>query len=88
MVIAIGFIAGILLGLKWRYVVLFPALLIVMGMLFSIGGLNWAETAQVVLTMIALQMGYVCGAALRLIVFPHATNCNLQDSIHKREGPY
>jgi hypothetical protein len=87
MVIAIGFIAGIPLGMRWRYVILFPAMLIAMGMLFSVGGLNWAETAQVVLTTVALQMGYICGVTLRLIGLPHATNRKWQDSIHQRESP-
>jgi hypothetical protein len=80
MVIAIGFIAGILLGLRWRYVILYPTMLIMMGMLFSVGGLNWTEVAQVVLTTIAIQMGYICGSGLRLIGLPHATK-------HQREGP-
>ena len=87
MVIAIGFIAGILLGLRWRYVILYPTILIVMGMLFSVGGINWAVTAQVVLATIAIQMGYICGTGIRLIGFPPATNRKRQGSIHQGEDP-
>jgi hypothetical protein len=68
--VSIGFAAGILLGLTWRVVVLYPATLLIVLLLISAGGLNWSNATLILAVIAALQAGYLSGAAAREFVHP------------------
>jgi hypothetical protein len=61
--VLIGFGAGILLGLRWKFMVLYPATLLVAAFMIVAEGLSWQNASLIVLVIIALQAGYICGAA-------------------------
>jgi hypothetical protein len=81
MTIAVALLGGILLGLRWGYVVLLPSTLIVGVMLFVAGGLSWAAAAQVFLACTVIQAGYLCGVALRGA--PQTTTGNFGRTVHR-----
>ena len=63
--VLIGLGGGILLGLRWKFVVLYPATLLVAAFMVSTEGLSWPNAAQIVLVIAAVQAGYICGVATR-----------------------
>jgi hypothetical protein len=77
---AVGILAGMLLGLRYKVLVLLPAIaaacaLTILGALFGNGVFGELEGfAVVVLPAVivsgALQVGYFCGLFLRLIIVP------------------
>jgi len=83
MTIAISFVGGVLLGLRWRYTVLFPTMLLLGPPLFLLGGLSWATAGQAVLAMTAIQLGYLHGVAVRRIDTSQTTTGKLHDTIKR-----
>ena len=85
MTIAVGLLGGALLGLRWRYVVLFPTTLIVGLILLSAGGFSWATAGWIVMAVTAIQVGYLCGVVLRGV--PETATGKLQRFIHQGPKP-
>jgi hypothetical protein len=83
MTIAISFMGGVLLGLRWSYSVLFPTLLLVGPTMFSLGGMNWTTVGQVVVAMTAIQLGYLSGVAVRSIGASQTTTGKLRGTIQR-----
>jgi hypothetical protein len=65
--VLIGFGSGILLGLRWKFPVLFPVTLIVAALMIVTEGLSWQTAGLIVLVITALQAGYICGVAARVL---------------------
>ena len=63
--VLIGLGAGLLLGLRWRFAVLYPATLVVAIFGIAAGGINWPNAGLIVLVITAVQVGYVGGIAAR-----------------------
>jgi hypothetical protein len=63
--VLIGLSGGILLGLRWKFVVLYPALLLAVAFMIGTEGLSWPVATQIVLVVAAVQAGYICGAVTR-----------------------
>ena len=61
--VLIGFGGGILLGLRWKFMVLYPATLIVAAFMLVAEGLSWQNAGLIALVITALQAGYICGVA-------------------------
>lgn len=72
--VLIGFGGGVLLGLRWKFVVLMPATLLVAAFMIVAEGLSWQNASLIVLVITALQSGYICGVAagelVRLVPSP------------------
>ena len=66
--VLIGLGSGILLGLRWKFAVLYPATLLVAISVIATGGLNWSNAGLMVLVMVAVQVGYVGGVAARSLL--------------------
>ena len=63
--IALG--GGILLGLRWKCFILLPTILVVVVMMICIDGLSWTNAGHVLLAIVAIEVGYLCGIATRPI---------------------
>src|SRR6202030_2761693 len=63
MQILIGFGGGILLGLRWKVLVLCPVTLLVASFMIATAGLSWHNAGLIVLMITAVQAGYICGVA-------------------------
>jgi len=61
--IVIGFGGGILLGLRWKFAVLYPAMLLVAAFIISTQGPGWQNAGLIVLVITAIQVGYICAVA-------------------------
>jgi len=83
MTIAASLVTGVVLGLWWRYTVLFPTILLVGLALFSLGGLSWATAGQFVLAMTALQVGYLGGVSMRGIGTSQTTTGKFHRTIQR-----
>jgi hypothetical protein len=59
--VLIGLSIGILLGLRWRSEVLYPATLLVAIFMIATGGLNWPNAGLMILVIAAVQVGYLGG---------------------------
>jgi hypothetical protein len=59
-VVFIGLTVGFLLGLRFKVFVLIPTILLAV-ILIGIGGISWSNAGQMLLTSVALQMGYLGG---------------------------
>jgi len=59
--VLMGFGGGILLGLRWKFMVLYPATLIVAAFMIVAEGLSWQNVGLIALVITALQAGYICG---------------------------
>jgi ABC-type Na+ efflux pump permease subunit len=68
----IGLGVGVLLGLRFKVLVLIPVTLAAM-MLLATAGLNWSNAGWMLLTAIAIQAGYLLGVIAREYAanFPH-----------------
>jgi hypothetical protein len=65
--VLIGLGGGILLGLRWRFAVLLPTIIVIIVTMISTGGLSWSNLGHVVLAIVAIQVGYLCGVAMTTI---------------------
>jgi hypothetical protein len=65
--VLIGFGVGILFGLRWKYLVLCPVTLLVAAFMIVTEGLSWQTAGLVVLVIAAVQAGYICGVAARVL---------------------
>jgi hypothetical protein len=67
--IAVGILVGIVLGLRFKALVLFPTLLVAVGMLVIIGIAEGHHLSTILLTVfglvVSLQIGYVAGCVCR-----------------------
>jgi len=61
--VLIGLGGGILLGLRWKFFILLPTIIVVAVTKICIGGLNWSNLGHVLLAIVAIQGGYLCGIA-------------------------
>ena len=68
--VLIGFAGGIILGLVWRAVVLYPAILLTIVYMISTSGVSWSNAGLILLVVTALQGGYLCGVAARGVAGP------------------
>ena len=57
----VGLGIGFLLGLRFKATVLVPAVLAAIIFSMAIGGLNWSNVGWAVLTVVAIEAGYVIG---------------------------
>jgi hypothetical protein len=65
MIVLIGLAGGLLLGLRFKFLVLIPATLMVAMASLATGGVNWSNAVATLLVMTALDIGYLCGVAAR-----------------------
>jgi hypothetical protein len=65
--VLIGFGSGILIGLRRKFTVLFPATLLVAVFLIVMEGLSWHTAGLIVLVITAVQAGYICGVTARVL---------------------
>jgi hypothetical protein len=65
--VLIGFGGGILLGLHWKFAVLYPATALVAAFMITTQGLSWQNAGLIVLVITAIQVGYICGVAARAL---------------------
>ena len=63
--VLIGLGSGIMLGLRWKFAVLYPATLLVAIFMIATGGLNWSNAGLMVVVIGAVQVGYLGGVAAR-----------------------
>jgi hypothetical protein len=63
--VLVGFGGGILLGLRWKFVVLYPATVLVAAFMITARGVSWEDAGLIVLVITAIQVGYICGVAAR-----------------------
>jgi hypothetical protein len=77
--VLLGFGGGILLGLRWKFAVLYPATLVVVVFMIGTEGLNWPNACLIVLVITAVQAGYICGVAVRELTrcLPSADRSNV-----------
>ena len=66
--VVVGLVAGIALGLRWKYTILLPTTFIVALAVICIGGVNWSSLGQMLLAITAIQAGYLCGVTGRPLV--------------------
>ena len=57
----VGLGIGFLLGLRFKATVLVPAVIAAIIFLMATGGLNWSNVGWTVLTVVAIEAGYVMG---------------------------
>jgi hypothetical protein len=65
--VLIGFGGGIVIGLRWKFPVVFPVTLLVAALMIVTEGLSWHNAGLIVLVITAVQAGYMCGVAARVI---------------------
>ena len=65
-VVFIGLTVGFLLGLRFKVFVLIPTILLAV-ILIGVGGISWSNAGQMLLTSVALQMGYLAGVIAHAI---------------------
>jgi hypothetical protein len=63
--VLLGFGSGVLLGLRWKFQILYPAVVLVGGVMIGVGGLSLENAGLTVLVIAAIQAGYICGAFAR-----------------------
>jgi hypothetical protein len=68
--VLIGLGGGILLGLRWKFAVLYPVSLLVAAVMITTQGLSWQNASLIVLVITAIQVGYICGVAARGLAKP------------------
>jgi hypothetical protein len=61
--VLIGFGGGILIGLRWKVLVLCPVTVLVAAFMIVTDGLSWHNAGLIVLVITAVQAGYICGVA-------------------------
>ena len=65
--VLIGLGGGILLGLRWKCFILLPTIFVVAVMKIAIGSLSWSNLGHVLLAIVTIQVGYLCGIAMEPI---------------------
>jgi hypothetical protein len=79
----IGLAGGILLGLRWKYTILFPSIFVVGVTMICIGGVSWSNAGHLLLAIVALQAGYLCGVAVRPIAGGPRFANNWRATLHR-----
>jgi hypothetical protein len=65
--VLVGFGGGTLIGLRWKVLVLCPVTLLVAAFMIVTEGLSRHNAGLIVLVITAVQAGYICGVATRVI---------------------
>jgi hypothetical protein len=60
----IGLAVGLVLGLRFKLLVLIPAMFLVVMASLVAGGVTWSNAVLTLLTVAALEIGYLCGVAV------------------------
>jgi hypothetical protein len=62
LLLALSF-GGMLLGLRFTVGLLFPIIILVIVSMISTGGVSWLNAGHILLALVAIQGGYLCGVA-------------------------